>query len=275
MRLDAIISYIAATNPGPIIHSESDVIFMPNFPWDKVHGLKDIAWTRYNSHSDSAAIMYFPDKRKTIEFGILLNNFLRTRNMATDMLILSEISHAHPNNFKILPSIDDVSSNIVNSHNVSSVEEIKQMHENFPLFEGLFDGAAFGMWLTGQDPRNHRGYTKILSDSNISNGDSLIDPSNVRYRFTDKNLFIDTNELQIPIWNLHIHSKNLKLFDTNWETELSNFVKRSNLGKPYDKFEYKILFKVLKDHKQQNNLFRFFINLPYLAVIKNYFKKRF
>ncbi len=273
MRLDAIVCYIDESSPGPMIHSESDVIFMPNFPWSKMQELNQIAWTRYNNQSDSAALIYFPDKLNTDRFGHLLKDLLGQRSKATDMSILSEISHSQVNSFKILPSLESVSSDLVNPFYPKLYNDIEKMQENFNHFGGLFDAAAFGMWLTGQDPRNNFGYTKIMANSNLKNGDSLIDPSRASYKISDQNLYIEVAGIQIPIWNLHIHSKNTKLFDMFWESELKNFVEKANLGKPYQKFEYKVLYEVLSDNRNQKTLIRFVLNLPFLTPIKNFLKK--
>ena len=277
MRLDAIVSYMNSTNPGPIIHVESDVILMPNFPWDKMNLINNVAWTRYNSVRDSAALIYFPELEKANEFRRILNQFLGKTSNATDMSVLSRMSHIHLDKFDIFSSLEKPRSALVNSMSLENFDELGKMSKNFSIFNGIFDAAAFGMWLTGQDPKNSYGNTKVMSMSNIHNGDSAIDPSKGAYKMENSNLFVDLEDSQIPIWNLHIHSKNLRLFDSNWEKELKQFVHKSNIGKPYKIVNRRLFLEILIEQKLQGTLFRFLVNMPYLVIItrllKQFFKK--
>jgi len=275
MRLDAIVSYMNSTNPGPIIHVESDVILMPNFPWNKINLISNVAWTRYNSVRDSAALIYFPELQKANEFSRILNQLLRNMNNATDMSVLSRMSHIHSDKFEILSSLEKPRSLLVNPMSSENFDEFENMSKNFSIFNGIFDAAAFGMWLTGQDPKNTYGNTKVMSMSNIYNGDSAIDPSKAAYKMRSSNLFLNFEDSQIPIWNLHIHSKNLKLFDSNWEKELKQFVHKSNVGKSYKIVNRKLLLEILIEQKLQGTLFRFVINMPYLVLITRLLKRFF
>ena len=275
MRLDAIVSYMNSTNPGPIIHVESDVILMPNFPWDKIQLMNNVSWTRYNSVRDSAALIYFPELQKANEFSRILDQFLRKSSNATDMSVLSRMSHTHLDKFEILPALENPINALVNSMRLENFDELEKMSKNFSIFNGIFDAAAIGMWLTGQDPKNSYGSTKVMSLSNINNGDSAIDPSKGAYKIKNSNLFLDIEDSEIPIWNLHIHSKNLKLFGLNWEKELRQFVHKTNVGKSYDIINRKLLLEILIEQKLQGTLFRFLINMPYLVIITRAIKRIF
>lgn len=90
-------------------------------------------------------------------------------------------------------------------HNIS-------YYNNFNHFKGIFDAAAFGQYLGGVDPRNIKGNTV-----GFINETSVVKPN--RFKITwekddskRKIPFIHYKEKKYPIFNLHIHSKNLKIF---------------------------------------------------------------
>ena len=102
-------------------------------------------------------------------------------------------------NFPIFPS------------NFANTKEEIYVSENFNLFNLIFDAAAMGQFLGGVDPRNIPG-----DSSGFINETCVIkyDKYKFIWEYQDdvKKPFLVINDTKIPIFNLHIHSKQLKRF---------------------------------------------------------------
>jgi hypothetical protein len=103
----------------------------------------------------------------------------------------------------------------------STEPEIAFVSSNFNKFEYIFDGAAIGQYVGGIDPRNNPDFYSV-GISPISNDDYHVgfvssdcvikyDKYGVFWRETNgiKTPFTIVNNVEIPIFNLHIHSKKL------------------------------------------------------------------
>jgi hypothetical protein len=89
--------------------------------------------------------------------------------------------------------------------------EQKYVSENSVSFPFIFDAAAIGQYLGGVDPRNAPGDTR-----GFINETCVIKYNNYNIWFEDvngiKKPFIQIGDKKVPIFNLHIHSKNLNEF---------------------------------------------------------------
>lgn len=94
---------------------------------------------------------------------------------------------------------------------LARTNEEKFVSENFDKFHIIFDAAAMGQYIGGVDPRNMPGDT-----SGFVNEKCVIkyDKYQFIWEYQDniKRPFILLNERKIPIFNLHIHCKNLVKF---------------------------------------------------------------
>ena len=95
--------------------------------------------------------------------------------------------------------------------NNNLTDEAKFVSNNSDIFPFIFDAAAIGQYLGGVDPRNMGGNTKgfvnetcVIKYNNYSIWFEMVDEK--------KKPFILIEEKKLPIFNLHIHSKNLKEF---------------------------------------------------------------
>lgn len=256
-----------------ILHIESDVLLLPNFPWESFNSITKVWYTRYNSKKDVAALLFSPDLNNTNQMMKLISAALVNDPNLTDMTALSTLSHNYQEQFKILPSSPKLNYSFLNNYNVCAMDEKMSISENFDLFGGIFDPAPFGMWLTGQDPRNHFGFTRVKSRNIIESGDSFLDPAKFRYDLNvSGELVVSIDKTRTNIWSLHVHSKNKELFDENWILWLRKFVDQSQGNKQYSFFSLNILIELLIANKKQKTLIRFILNLPYLRKIKTILK---
>ena len=116
--------------------------------------------------------------------------------------------------------------------NFAAIQQNTGLIKNFPIFKGqfsvsneetfvssnsdvfpyIFDAAAIGQYLGGIDPRN----TTCKSTIGFINETCVIKYNKYKfiYKMVDeiKKPFIVINQAEFPIFNLHIHSKQLKCF---------------------------------------------------------------
>ena len=141
--------------------------------------------------------MYIPNHKI---FKIILDSYDYNYN---DMYNFSNIQKKSGliQNFPIFISNDFVDNN----------EEYNFVTNNFHNFQYIFDAAAIGQYLGGVDPRNDNRNTE-----GFVNETCIIKYNHYHFDWIIideiKRPFIIINNLKYRIFNLHIHSKNLKKF---------------------------------------------------------------
>jgi len=172
-----------------ILHFEADVLVMPDFPLEKISMVEKLMWMEFNNELDVGAILYSPTKAHTIMLCNFILKDLNKNDSLTDMRTLSNFRHVHPAEVVLFPS--------------------HRTDELFLFFECLFDGAIYGMWLLGQDQRNHFGKLlrfRDLEESNIKVGDSS-------FLMQDNVLWLVNKKFEpLRLVNLHVHCKDSRIF---------------------------------------------------------------
>lgn len=266
-RLFAITQFHETLPDKKILHVESDVLLLPNFPFSKIENLDVLSWCRFNEVKDVSSILYIPDLESSLTLREKLLDELKVDNTLTDMTILNRISRNDPG-IHIFPSMSSELPKLQNRLNLMCDPKEYKICSNDD-FNGIFDPAAVGMWLTGLDPRNYYGITKIHDRGIIDNGDSYVDASQYTYKFDAKNqLCISGDGISIELFCLHIHSKNLKLFGDGWEDELRNFVELSKSKKPINKFHFAVFVDLILVNIRQKTLLSLLIGIPILQRLR-------
>lgn len=176
-----------------VIHLENDVLIYYNADEliDKVNkGFLYIPFDSYNRNI--ASIMYIPNKDI---YKVILDNYDFNKN---DM-----------ENFSIIKQKTGLIQNFpIFIANNNSTAEQQFVTTNSELFPFIFDAAAIGQYLGGIDPKNQSGDTK-----GFVNETCIIKYNNYRIWFEEisgsKKPFIEIEGTKVPIFNLHIHCKNL------------------------------------------------------------------
>lgn len=238
-RIFAFLEYFTEESNTPKIHIENDIHLRPNFPYAKFLQLKNLAWLGYNDSRDVGSIIYCPDKNAADWLARQLISKMSISKDFTDMTLLRDISLKNPMNVIKLP-IAEESTSVLFSPTVGK-EECNQNSEYFELFNGIFDAAPMGMWITGQDPRNHRG--RLLLHRN--HDDSYIQPNMANYAFSSDKV-LSFSEKRIPIFNLHVHSKETNLLSGN-ERALKRYIKLTRNKKSLQKFRLLLFIKLTFD----------------------------
>ena len=183
-------------NPGsPILHLESDVLVLPNFPFESFQYIKNLAWEKFNQTHDVSALMYLRAPEDTFWLTEKLTLALSQNEKLTDMTALSMLSNNHPDRITLLPGTTQ--------------------SQEFETFGGIFDAAPIGMWVTGRDPRNHRGFVRRF----LPLPEADVNAASLKYRLhLDGSISATSLEgHHFNIYDLHIHSKRLTLFGPYWK----------------------------------------------------------
>jgi hypothetical protein len=244
------------------VHFESDVILMPDFPWKNFAGVRTLAWLRFNSVKDVAAILFSPNPDETRWLAELVCLEVAGDPDLTDMTALSLISHTNASRVMILPTLN---SELISLNEVGALQQISQVVRNVDLFGGIFDAAAIGMWLTGQDPRNHQGWIKRY----IHLSDSYVNPSIFRFVMgVNGCVSVTFNGKIISLFNLHVHSKHLSFFGRNWESRLRADIKSSGAQRRSRRLSLRVFVAIARDFISRNKI----LSLKSLKAIRE-FKK--
>jgi len=178
------------------IHIENDVVLYYNINTLNYVLDKNFMYVPFDTFNRNiASIMYIPNS------DVLKNVLDRYNKSKNDMENFSAIKRETNliQNFPIFPSLFACSN------------EEKFVSENYERFNVIFDAAAMGQFLGGVDPKNNSGNT-----IGFINETCVIKYNNFRFIWKEnKNInkpYLVINGLLYPIFNLHIHSKNLKKF---------------------------------------------------------------
>lgn len=188
-RFFLLYSYMKEYNVSDVFHIENEVLLyfncdtlLPNLDEDRLCVPAD-SYLR-----SIASIMYIPHHA-------VLKCFLDVYdNRENDMVNLSRVQRSNPklfNNFPICFNMDTHTS------------EQLFVSKDFAKFNMIFDAAAIGQYLGGVDPRNIPG-----NSSGFINETTVIKYNEFEFTWMNGLPFMQG----IPIFNLHIHSKNLAKF---------------------------------------------------------------
>jgi hypothetical protein len=182
--LEVFMSEIA----GNVLHVEGDVFLMPTFPLSEMQIIEeDLAFPIVGEGYAISSTLYIRSQNSIKLFNEFIEQKAKSDSNIIDMTALFDYSKKFPEKVQILPSGPATN----------------------PLARGFFDGAAFGTFLLGQDPRNRRG--KSLKYSAIDWHSDKI--NELAFEIDGNQLFAIRNEIVTPIYSLHVHSKESKLFD--------------------------------------------------------------
>lgn len=203
------IAEFASSHRDEIFHLESDVIISSDFPF------------RLFTQAESSFLFPIVSDSRAIASCLYIKNFEAANYLAslaiteamknsntTDMHVLRKLSQLNSENFKMLPTTPSQKSAMPEVND----DFLKENDKMVSYFGGVFDGFDLGRYLFGMDPRNKRGFSTLRDfDSSV-----YLNVRKLNFSVKDKREFpyildVEKNE-DIPVFALHIHSKNIKLF---------------------------------------------------------------
>jgi hypothetical protein len=237
-RFMAIKIYMEAMNDEPIIHLELDVWISENFPFLNFQEIKElIAFTLPSDTEGSAAILYLKNRRAINELVKCSEQIIKRTPSASDMTILREIYDLNLIPNRILPSRPAASNK-----------------KDSVFDSSLFDPSSWGMYLLGQDPRNHKGRQII----HMTQAKHYIHGSEFKYLYENRSVKVFNNGDIYNLVTLHVHSKDLRIF-SNFYREERLLRKRIGSSANGEFYEMKLnLFFLLVARKFKKEMIRFF-----------------
>lgn len=172
---------------SPMLHLESDILIFSNFPFEELANSEKLSWIQVTETHDVSAILFSPNSEQTKWLASLIRQELMSNSSLTDMTVLNLIRRKNPSLVCLLPTLN------------------RPAREKF---QGIFDGASLGMWLTGRDPRNNLGIIR----RHLKFEDAIDQAGDADYAFNKGELLIKISSEKYPIYNLHVHSKRMNLF---------------------------------------------------------------
>ncbi len=245
LRLFAYLEYVEAKD-SPAIHIESDILLMNNFPWEKLYLLKRIAWLQFNGERDVAALITCPNSIEAKWLNANLRKEIKLNRTCTDMTLLSQISKKCKDRVDLLPIAPNIGSKLFH---LDSTNEARSTNSAlYAELGGIFDGAALGMWLYGQDARNNFGLLK----RHVNLTQSYIDTVDLHVVYNGGNLFyVEDNQLH-KIFNLHLHSKIEMDFGKLWKFRLFFHSKLASVTNELITFAPRKFLEIVRGHIEKH-----------------------
>lgn len=254
-----------------ILHIESDVLLLPNFPFHHFRSLDKISWTRVDATRDVATLIYIPAYSDSSQFKRDILREIGRIGTPDDMTVLRLIAEGDLNSYGLLPTIPKADSNLVDKSIGISNKVRELMSDGSRIFGGIFDAAGIGIWLTGTDPRNYFGVTRRYLTKIDASATDYIRPDFVNFEIDNfGGISVIDDGISTQIFNLHIHSKNPHYFDQKYINQLVQDVRRSKYGRTFNSFSLKILVQLVMQNLCKGTLIRFLMWLPFVQKVRKW-----
>jgi hypothetical protein len=205
-RFFALEAFMSERPNEKLIQVEADVWLSDAFPVEHFSTLDaEIAFPLETNTTGSASILFLQNLEAAQKFSKIIRDCMRNDPTSTDMTILGWIYKNKAMNFCTLPTAIGTSE----SYNPDiNCDVQKSSVENQAYFGGVFDALTMGLYLLGEDPRNHRGF-RFRYSNQINH---ILDCTKLEFRSNGRIPYVLNSSAQIPIFNLHNHSKEVAIW---------------------------------------------------------------
>lgn len=217
-----------------LMHVESDVWLHPNFPFEKFWNI------------DAALAYPRVDKVRGIASVLLING-----ERGRDLLSSACAIWPHNTDMEILGRLLETSEDVFELPSTFVVEKNE-------FDDWIFDGAKLGMYLFGSDPRNNAGVIKRFRKSPLG---SL--PAYQEIALENDQVVLKEDSDLRKVANLHLHSKNRKMFSDTWQTILKRQIRKKVLRLDYGFDIYALVYWILEKSAQLYRKFKI-VRLKYI-----------
>jgi len=204
IRFFAIEEYMRATGQISLVHIESDVWISSHFPLNRIlsesHGL---SYPLCNSTLGIPSVFCVRSFQKLLEFNKFVEKTISTMPNATDMSLLAYYSKIGHESVTLLPTVFEALVRQKKSNEVKSTRGVITQEG-----AGIFDSNTIGQYFFGWDPRNEKGFRLLFNEYE----DHFVDPSGAKIYSCESRVFVTKNSQTAEIYNLHIHSKDWRVF---------------------------------------------------------------
>jgi hypothetical protein len=105
----------------------------------------------------------------------------------------------------------------------------------------------------------------------LDSGEAPLDPSRLNYSIDSEGALIAILEdgKTYPIFSLHVHSKELQLFNSDYSRALLKYVKLGNDEKaPLSRFQIKVLSKMFVSSLVSGEIINFILGIPFVYRLR-------
>lgn len=207
-RFQAIAEFAKKYPNDSIMQIEADVLLLPNFPFATLRKIEsELSYPISQESVGIASTLYFKNEKAAANFSKFVVSSYQLAPNTNDCEILGNYKNAHPERVLVLPA----NLPIKDCFNQSATEEVfRIMTQNSKEFDGIFDGASWGQFITGQDPRNTFGVRSYFKNRTHQATNCKV--SSLTMNEFDE-IIAEYNGIKKMIYSLHIHSKDDRLFN--------------------------------------------------------------
>ena len=234
-RFGALSSYMNSQPQISLLHFELDVWIADNFPFNVFERVNaETSFSLPSLSEGSAAVLFLRDFDSSIKLSYIFSEIAQKKPGSTDMTILREIHDSKLMDVEVLPISPD--------------------EGKVSLFNGyIFDPSTWGMYFFGQDPRNARG----LQFFHRQESHHLVQPANYEVKSNGHIIKVHNKSESAFLVNLHIHSKDLRVFgrQRNEARHIQKYLDNEGASE-FSEFRLKIFVdllarKILKELKKR------------------------
>jgi hypothetical protein len=220
-----------------------------------------LMWMPYNEIRDVAALLYVPQWSEANWLLMQMETQLISNTAHTDMTLLRAIAKEFPEKVDYFPILDN---DRVLDNKELKVEFRKKIRAQNRFGANVFDSAAVGMWLFGEDPRNNYGLSRVKSNKTAETSESYVLPHNTNFELDENNcvIFRSSKREKTKLLCIHVHSKDPELFSNEAET-IKKYLKRNDKHRgEYYLFFPKVFFELVKGNYTGGTLLKFIAFSP-------------
>lgn len=235
-----------------LLHVEGDMMLMPSFPFKDIFRDK-LMWFRHNVCDDVGSLVYSPSLESSVWLHDRLLEQARKNPQITDMSALCAIREQFPEKIDSFPSLFEAN---LDERNL-----------------GTFDGLSLGQWLLGIDPRNTFGFTILHENNSIEVGrDKTLGSFLNHCEFSiegNNELKVSVESTQSTLHCLHVHSKEVMLFELENQNVIRKYVELSkNKNAVVENFNSQLFFELLWENLRKGKF------LDYMRNFAQFLRKR-
>ena len=248
-RFSALNDFMKNHIDESVLHIEADVWLAPNFPFDLLDKInEEIAFPLERKNVAIPSTVFFKNQASISHLFKFLTIALKDGITPIDMFLLATYAATYPKLVHILPTAAREST-AFNSLIDSDTNNL--VSKNFENYSGIFDSSTWGQFLLGIDPKNYLGIRLIYHTQK----NHAIKTSNAYISIDDKgNIKLRQGKTDLNLYSLHVHSKDLRIFQTEGSkllkkrvTEIRSRTKyEMNFGVMINYFSIKLLIKLIK-----------------------------
>ncbi len=259
-RFFAIEEYLSTRQNNPILHLESDVLLLRNFPFDKFNSIEGLAFPTVNLNYAAASTLYISDFAAAKALCDFSRDEIYANPRITDMDILGARSLSERVPVTHLPTAFGGDHHFQEWVSQDAIETLKSGIERF---DGVFDAMTWGQYLTGEDPRNNYGKNRIYGLQ--MHHSVAVDSYSTQYLAGEISISCECGSF--PLYSLHIHSKDLELFErVEKQTLLERRITESTKGE-YSEYVWPLVIKFLP-LRMKNSIKKKIRGLKYVMTLR-------